>query len=456
MASASELDLSCPVCRDILKDPVMLSCKHSFCRDCLQKFWTDKNTSECPVCKRRSSMEIHPFFTLRSPSAAKSEQLCHLHSEKLDVFCVDDQQLVCSVCRDSDAHGSHRFQPVDEAALERKKMLRDSLKPLRAKLRRIHQVKGDCDQSAEHIKVQAESTVTRIKEEFKKLHQFLEEEEEARMDALRAEEEEKSQKMKETIGALSREITALSQTIRATEEKLRAADASFLQSYKAAEERVQQQPLPRDPQLVPGALIDVAKHLGNLTFNIWNKMKEMVSYSSVILDPNSAHPDLILSEDLTGVAQGQRGQQLPNNPERIDHFFSAVGSEGFNSGSHSWEVEVGDNTAFVLGVLTESIQRKGVISSGLWRLMFCGGEYKVLSPMDAGNDVSVMKNPKRIRVHLDWDRGRLSFSDADTDTHIHTFTHTFTDRMFPYVSTWSDVQIKFPAMKVSVSLERHS
>lgn len=63
----------------------------------------------------------------------------------------------------------------------------------------------------------------------------------------------------------------------------------------------------------------------------------------------------------------------------------------------------------MLGVLTESIQRKGIIWSGLWRLMFCGGEYEALSPSDTGSDVTVAKNPKRIRVHLDWDRGQLSF-----------------------------------------------
>lgn len=41
--------------------------------------------------------------------------------------------------------------------------------------------------------------------------------------------------------------------------------------------------------------------------------------------------------------------------------------------------------------------------------MFCGGEYEALSPSDTGSDVTVAKNPKRIRVHLDWDRGQLSF-----------------------------------------------
>nr|XP_020480803.1 E3 ubiquitin-protein ligase TRIM39-like [Monopterus albus] len=307
MALRSEEKLTCSVCHDIFKDPVLLTCNHNFCNTCVQTWWRQKQTRECPVCMVLSKRNNPPrnlalknlceaFLLERDQGASVgSEGLCSLHSEKFKLFCLDHQQPVCVVCRDSRMHINHRFRPIDEAAQEHRVRLQKSLKPL-------------------------------------------------------------------------------------------------------------------------------------------------------ILDPNTAHPQLILSEDLTSVRRGQR-QKLPENLERFDTHHIVLGSEGFDSGTHSWDVEVGHSQIWSAGVVVESAERKGVIGSvaKLWRIYFYDSKFTAHPPPDPPTSTSV-KKLHRIRVNLDWDNGMLSFSDPDTNTHIHTFTHTFTEKLFPLFSSRDTFPLKILAV----------
>ncbi|KAJ8344005.1 hypothetical protein SKAU_G00313340 [Synaphobranchus kaupii] len=116
--------------------------------------------------------------------------------------------------------------------------------------------------------------------EFEKLQQFLKDEEAARISALREEEEQKSQMMKEKIEKMTEEISSLSEQIRAIEQELGAEDISFLQSYKDTQNRAQC--TLADPEKVSVALIDVAKHLGNLKYRVWEKMLGTVQYTLTV------------------------------------------------------------------------------------------------------------------------------------------------------------------------------
>ncbi|XP_066541536.1 E3 ubiquitin-protein ligase TRIM39-like isoform X2 [Hoplias malabaricus] len=410
----SEEDLSCPVCCDIFKDPVVLNCSHSVCKACLQRFWEAKGSRECPVCRRRSSL-------LQPPLNLSLKNLCESYL----------QQPVCGVCQTSRKHTNHKFCPVEEAITDRKEELKSALKPLQEKLDLFKECKVNWDQTAEHIKTQARLTERQIKEEFEELHQFLRDEEAARITALREEEEQKSQRMKEKIEKISREISSLSVTVRAIEEQMSAEDISFLQKYKSTLERAQC--TLQDPERLSGALLHVSNHLSNLKFTVWEKMQKIIHFTPVTLDPNTAHPVLTVSDDLTSVRHSEK-QQLPDLPERLDEYWCVLGSEGFNSGTHCWDVDIGDNTIWEVGVMIESIQRKGNIfsRSGLWCVGYCIGEYRVRSTPYTHTLLSVSHKVQRVRVKLDWDGGKLSFSDPLTNTHLHTFTLTFTETLLPF------------------------
>ena len=176
-----------------------------------------------------------------------------------------------------------------------------------------------------------------------------------------------------------------------------------------------------------------------------------------MLDPNTAHPSLIISEDLTSFKETDPTQTLPDNPERFDYYDCVLGSEGFNSGSHYWDVEVGDSTCWCVGVTTESNQRKGDTFSWerVWRVGYEEFGWDDESGWDdAIGPVHLLKqNLHTLRVHLDLDKGQLSFSDPLQNTHLHTFKHTFTEKVLPFFfSPLSPLSIL--PLKPSVTIEQ--
>uniref|UniRef100_A0AAR2K1I1 Uncharacterized protein n=1 Tax=Pygocentrus nattereri TaxID=42514 RepID=A0AAR2K1I1_PYGNA len=458
----SEEQLSCPVCCDIFRDPVVLSCSHSMCKTCLQQFWETKGSRECPVCRRRSSKQYPPcnlvlknlceaFLESRSQrSSAGSEGLCVLHNEKLKLFCLDDQQPVCLVCQTSKEHRNHKFCPVDEVVTE----FKSALESLQKNLRILEEAKRDYDQTAAHIKTQAQHTERQIKEEFEKLHQFLRDEEAARIAALKEEEEQNSQMMRRKIEEMNREISALSDTIRNIEKEMEADDVLFLQSSV-----LRAQLTPKDPEKTSGALINVGKHLSNLKFRVWENMQEVLQYTPVTLDPNTAHPDLHLSDDLTAVEKRKQSSSLPDNPERFDEWWCVLGSEGFNSGIHCWDVQVGDSDNWSLGVITESVTRKGnSVRGSVWRLNYDKSinEILIFCPGQSVHSFTPKEKPQRVRVQLDWDRGKVTFTELLTNTHLHTITHTFTQIVLPFFYNYSVHPLMILPVKTSVTVEQHS
>ncbi|XP_044186796.1 nuclear factor 7, brain-like [Thunnus albacares] len=440
--------LSCHVCSETFSDPVSLTCNHSFCSSCLQKFWEQAKNKNCPICKRKSSKD-YPSINLslkdladsfakrqnNSPETEKEKEkeevVCHKHPEVPYWFCEDEQRVVCPVC-DFLLHHGHKVVPVEQAVSDLKDQLKSDLKSLQDKMDKYKQVEKTYNEMVEHSKKQLLSTEKQIRAEFNKLHQFLKEEEESRLAALREEEEQKGKTISREMKRIQEQISSLSDSISAVEEDLQKHNVSFLSSYKPTQTRARDQCPLSDPQLVSGALIDVAKHLGNLSFRVWEKMKEKVHFSPVILDPNTADPRLYLSDDLTSVRRGDTNQQLPDNPERNTKYITVLGSEGFSSGKHSWEVKVGDYPVWNVGLAKESVDRKGEIFSspeyGIWCLWHGDGKYIDV----VGETVRVKKSLQRIRVQLDYDTGEVSFYDPEDKTHIYTHRDTFTEKLFPY------------------------
>ncbi|XP_044837298.1 butyrophilin subfamily 1 member A1-like [Mauremys mutica] len=155
----------------------------------------------------------------------------------------------------------------------------------------------------------------------------------------------------------------------------------------------------------------------------WRRSMAPIEEVNVMLDPDTAHPRLVLSEDRKSVKWGDTRQDLPNNPERFDTEPCVLGCEGFTSRRHCWEVEVGDGELWAVGVARESVRRKGEISrspkGGIWAVQRFGDQFRALTSPETPLPLS--RFPSRIRVCLDCDRGQVTFIDAGDEAPIFTF-----------------------------------
>ncbi|XP_062963019.1 erythroid membrane-associated protein [Cynocephalus volans] len=155
----------------------------------------------------------------------------------------------------------------------------------------------------------------------------------------------------------------------------------------------------------------------------------------VTLDPDTAHPKLILSEDRRCVRLGDRKQPVSDNPQRFDFVVSVLGSEYFTAGCHYWEVYVGDKTKWILGVCSESVTRKGKVTAspanGHWLVRQThGSEYEALTSPQTS--FRLKEPPRCVGIFLDYEAGVISFYNVTNKSHIFTFTHSFSGPLRPF------------------------
>ncbi|KAJ8354736.1 hypothetical protein SKAU_G00223030 [Synaphobranchus kaupii] len=438
--SLLEADLSCPVCRDLFQEPVLLSCSHSFCHGCLVRSWEQKGIRECPVCRKRcDGEEPIPNRALKNTCESyqkekglwvplMTEKMCGLHNSELVLYCVKDEQPVCIDC--VNLHRGHELSTLKNGAPICKEELDIKLSALQEKVEFFKRVRHKYTATSEYIQSQAQQTEILIKMEFEKFHQFLNEEEASRIALLREEEEQRKQMMKERIIRLNRDIAALAELIQSVQREMGTDDLTFLLNFQDLKRRAQW--TVDDPPNVPGSLINVAKHLGSLAFKVWEKMQSHITHVPVILDPNTASPWLSLSPDMTSVCASPERQLLPDNAERFDPCVFVLGSEGFDSGRHRWDVHVGDNPKWIVGVCKESLTRKRKFTmstkSGVWTIGLSKGVYSALT---VPRTQLPLEKLEKVRVKVNCEKGTVSFWDPKYDKHICTFTEEFNERVFP-------------------------
>ncbi|XP_044838017.1 zinc finger protein RFP-like [Mauremys mutica] len=445
-------EVACPVCLEYFKDPVIIDCGHNFCRACIVQGWEQLATAaSCPQCRETvqqgnlrpnrqlaNMVAITKRLSLQAAKGAGGDGVCGEHLEALKLFCEEDQTPICVVCDRSRAHRAHTVVPIQEAAQEYKEKIQAQLKTLREEREKLLGFKDTGEgKSREYLK-QIQEERQKIVSEFQQLRQFLKEQERLLLVRLEKMDKEIVKIWNENNTKLSEEISHLSELISELEGKCQKPASEFLQDVRCTLRRCKkekfQQPVDISPELE--VRLNYFSQKTVALMEILRKFKDTLpsalettkagslgahTQANVTLDPDTAHPNLVLSEDLRSVKWEEIQQDLPDNPERFDTEPSVLGWEGFTLGRHCWEVEVGDRGGWVVGVAKESVRRRGEIrpEEGIWAVGYVLDQFWALTSPATPLPLSWV--PSRIRVCLDCDRGQVTFIDAGDEAPIFTF-----------------------------------
>ncbi|XP_032998388.1 zinc finger protein RFP-like [Lacerta agilis] len=454
---------TCSICLDYFKDPVTIpECGHNFCRSCLIRCWGESEAeASCPRCSKtvqqknlipnRQLANIVELIKKLSLQAGKEERekgkVCKEHRKPLKLFCKEDEAPICVVCGKSKEHENHKVIPLEEAYEEYKGLISSRLQILRREREKFLAYQADLEKESQDLLKLTETERQKTVEKLGQLRQFLEEQEKHLLNQIEDVEERIARERDEQLARFSGELSSLERSIQELEEKRQKPANELLQDVRSTLQRYekrenQENPLAFFPELKKR--ISEFCDINILVEDVMEQFEDALLFkeqlqeddpllinlqrANVTLDPDTAHPNLILSEDRKSVRYGDKEQDLPDNPERFNSRTSVLGHEGFTAGCHFWEVTVESEGKWVywtVGVTRKSAERKGdfALSSdgGIWAVGKSGGEYMAFDPPDY-LPLSLFWEPKRIRVTLDYEGEEVSFSDADSGTELYTFS----------------------------------
>ncbi|XP_067321501.1 zinc finger protein RFP-like [Anolis sagrei] len=429
-------ELACPICLEYFKKPVTISCGHNFCQACLDQCWEEKEAS-CPQCREKvQEGDVKPNRSLAnlveiakelgSQKAEEKGRVCQRHQEPLKLFCKDHEALICVVCDRSKEHKTHQVIPLEEASKEYKDQIWNFLETLKKEREKILDYHIDTAWESHNLLEKTQREKEKTVATFRLMHQFLEEQERNLLAKMEEVEKEISAKSEEHLARLSKEVSSLSKLIQEMEEKHQQPASELLQDIRSFLHGYKNKETFKTSAAFPPAL----------KWKIWdfcdiNPFQEGVmkqfraslesglqqQKAHVTLDPDTAHPHLILSEDHRRVTCGEKQQDLPDNPERFNRYTLVLGQEGFTEGRHFWDVLVGSEEGWSVGIARKSVQRKDPHfgpEAGTWEVGKWKSAYRFYSDNDVCTSLTLSKEPKRVRVSLNYEGGRVAFYDADS------------------------------------------
>ncbi|CAM2095294.1 unnamed protein product [Caretta caretta] len=486
--------VTCSICLDLFRDPVTAECGHSFCTDCIAQHCEEKENN-CPQCRKRFQKSnlrpnrelkniVDSILQLSSLTVEKPVRgnMCERHQEPLKLYCKEDQIPLCLVCDRSRRHRHHTVVPMEEAIQEYREKIAEQLGAIEFSSGKLQQLVREVwkylsprEQEEEHerLKKVTDNLVTLLTVDIKGQRQRSEdapsqtqtqtpfnlknfcpgrkiaEETELQEHKERENIRERVAEKQETAGRVIRiceeaptpkyglDHTSLDPVIHSisntTEDIHHKADIKGLR--QRAEDLTSPKQTP-ESGLKRGEHFSTGEKLSVEESSEGNTMR-------VTLDQDTAHPALTLSADRLNVRHGDKQQDLPDNPERFNERPCVLGSQGFTKGAVYWEVEVGSEVFWVVGVARESVRRKGWVSAsqkeGIWAIDWS----RWMPPVPPSPQSTPPQKSRRIRVCLHYEGRQVTFFNADNEALILTVTgaNFARERIRPFFGTKSQLRL---------------
>ncbi|XP_039865977.1 E3 ubiquitin-protein ligase TRIM21-like [Simochromis diagramma] len=375
-------------------------------------------------------------------------RMCTKHDNLLQLFCKTDQTCVCMLCSVLD-HKNHEFVPLREeyegkkAELEKTEAeIQQMIQKRRLKIQEITESVKMSKDAADRQKAGVQVLTALMESVERRLKELMKE--------IKDKQEATEKQAEGLIKDLEQEISELMERSSEVEQLSRSEDhLHLLQSFsslKAAPPSKDWTEVRVHPPSYEGT---VGRAVAQLEETVWKPMKKKLLEAAelqrvqqhevdVTLDPDTAHPNLILSDDGKQVYCGDVEKKLPDNPERFSPCPCVLGEQSFSSGRFYFEVQVKGKTDWDLGVATESINRKGGIAAspqnGFWTVKRRNGnEYKACASPPVR--LCLYPGPENVGVFVDYEEGLVSFYDVGAAALIYSFTGcSFTHKLHPFFS----------------------
>nr|AGA83499.1 TRIM5-CypA fusion protein TRIMCyp [Macaca nemestrina] len=249
-------EVTCPICLELLTEPLSLHCGHSFCQACItanhkKSMLYKEGERSCPVCRISYQPEnIQPnrhvaniVEKLRevklSPEEGQKVDHCARHGEKLLLFCQEDSKVICWLCERSQEHRGHHTFLMEEVAQEYHVKLQTALEMLRQKQQEAEKLEADIREEKASWKIQIDHDKTNVLADFEQLREILDREESNELQNLEKEEEDILKSLTKSETKMVQQTQYVRELISDLEHRLQGSMMELLQGVDGIIKRIE-------------------------------------------------------------------------------------------------------------------------------------------------------------------------------------------------------------------------